>query len=547
MSGVFLSYSRADRALAEQVINGLRRIGVEVWWDQDMPGVEWQQELEREINTLAAVVVVWTPNSANSDYVRDEARLALHGGKLVNALAGVHSPPFPFDRVNGLPLDGWNGREPHHGWTRLVQTVAALVVGSGGAQEGDIQAALAESEAEFRAKRQARDTAQEAFQEAQARESEAGETAKGARDNFTRAEDQLQRVGEMRASATILGAAQRELDAARTTRDEAEQAQRAAKTKLSEASRALSRAKADFDAMFGDTPIEPPKPKPRASRKPKATDAKTPAGDQIAADTPSTVDDAAAAAETAAAEIALSTPPPPLAPPPPPPVSPPPPPPSGPSSLTTPGRPGLNSTERGLIVVGIIGGALLLLAIVAAVAWAMVQGGGGGGGNTVIASDNSANTALANTSNTGNTTEVSNAPADANSANSQSLSPASSGTQPSASFSVTACNRTDQTLGVAVSYLPVGEQVMWKYIGFYDLAPGACQNLFTTDNETFYMRAEAANNQAWGEGINLCIQHPGPYNFSIKSGDNCPDGAEAVQYSPVTNTTGQDYTWNFNP
>jgi uncharacterized membrane protein len=132
-------------------------------------------------------------------------------------------------------------------------------------------------------------------------------------------------------------------------------------------------------------------------------------------------------------------------------------------------------------------------------------------------------------------------------AETQSQSPTSSGTGPSASYAVTACNRTSQVIGVAVSYLPVGEDTLWKYIGFYDLNPGACQNLFTTDNETFYMRAEGANNQTWGDGINLCVRHPGPYNFSIKSGDNCPDGAEVVAYTPVTNTSGQDYTWNFNP
>ena len=49
MSGVFLSYSRGDRALAEQIIQGLRALGIDVWWDEDMPGVDWQEELERQI------------------------------------------------------------------------------------------------------------------------------------------------------------------------------------------------------------------------------------------------------------------------------------------------------------------------------------------------------------------------------------------------------------------------------------------------------------------------------------------------------------------
>jgi len=93
-------------------------VGIDVWWDEDMPGVDWQEELERQISSLAAVVVLWTPKSVASKNVRDEARLGLRTDKLVNVLAGVSEPPFPFDRVNGLPLDGWTGREPHRGWGR---------------------------------------------------------------------------------------------------------------------------------------------------------------------------------------------------------------------------------------------------------------------------------------------------------------------------------------------------------------------------------------------------------------------------------------------
>ena len=95
MSGIFLSYSRVDRALAEQVLAGLRGLGVDVWWDEDMPGVDWQQELEHQINELAAVLVLWTPASINSKNVRDEARLSQHTDKLINVLAGVSAPPFP--------------------------------------------------------------------------------------------------------------------------------------------------------------------------------------------------------------------------------------------------------------------------------------------------------------------------------------------------------------------------------------------------------------------------------------------------------------------
>jgi len=128
MAGIFLSYARSDRALAHQVVGALRRIGVEVWWDEDTPGVDWQEELARQIDAMAAVAVLWTPDSASSKHVRDAARLGLDQDKLINLLAGLDGAPFPFDRVGGFPVDGWDGVSPHGGWTRVVQAIEQRAV-----------------------------------------------------------------------------------------------------------------------------------------------------------------------------------------------------------------------------------------------------------------------------------------------------------------------------------------------------------------------------------------------------------------------------------
>jgi hypothetical protein len=258
MSGVFLSYSRGDRALAEQIIQGFRVLGIDVWWDEDMPGVDWQEELERQIGELAGVVVLWTTNSSASKNVKDEARLGLRSEKLVNILAGTSEPPFPFDRVNGLPLDGWTGREQHRGWMRVVQTVEALMVKAGGAKPGQIMSALAQRD---HALRQAQDSigeAEQAFQDAQTREAQAVEAAGAAAAALAHAEEQFQRVVEMRASPAVVRAVQLELDEAQAARAAASQVQRAAKGELSEASRAMARAKVALDRLVSDIiPMSP--------------------------------------------------------------------------------------------------------------------------------------------------------------------------------------------------------------------------------------------------------------------------------------------------
>src|SRR5580698_9298463 len=250
MSGVFLSYSRTDRVLAEQVVRALRSIGVDVWWDQDMPGVDWQQELERQVTELSALVVIWTPASTNSEYVRDEARLALSRHKLVNVLQGVPSPPFPFDRINGLPIDDWNGHDSHGGWSRLVATLEEHLEKAGVAKDGDLTGALARREQAVRDAQSAAAAAEEAFQEAKAREGDTKELAVAAKAACDASETQFQRVAEMRVSAAVLHAAQSELDASRAALEAADAERRAAAAALSAASRAVARSRNDLAQLF---------------------------------------------------------------------------------------------------------------------------------------------------------------------------------------------------------------------------------------------------------------------------------------------------------
>ncbi len=253
MSGVFLSYSRGDRELASAIIRGLRSVGVTVWWDEDMHSIDWNKELERQIVELATVVVLWTPNSANSDNVKDEARLGLENSKLINVIVGLPKPPYPFDRVNGLPLEGWVEHEPNKAWTRLIQSVEEKVVATSGAAKGEFTAALARREEGLKQKRDALDRAQEALEEAQAREGETTEAAQIAQTAFTRAEEQHVRVMEMRPSHLIMSAAAQEFEAARAAKEDADRALRAAKGEVKGATREVALAKAALESPEAST------------------------------------------------------------------------------------------------------------------------------------------------------------------------------------------------------------------------------------------------------------------------------------------------------
>ncbi len=288
MSGVFLSYSRGDRSVADEIIRGLRAVGVVVWWDEDMHSIDWHQELERQIVELASIVVLWTPKSASSDHVKDEARLGLESGKLINAIVGLPKPPFPYDRVNALPLDGWTERErePHNGWTRLIETIEDKVVEKGGAKAGEFTQALARREEAFKQKQQALTRAQEALEEAQARQAETIDAAQAAQATFLRAEEQHVRVMEMRATHLIMSAAAQEYEAARAAKEGADRAQRAAKAELKGAAREVALAAAAMESL--DAPAHQPRAEAPATDGAAPVANPAPAAPVVAAPAPAT-------------------------------------------------------------------------------------------------------------------------------------------------------------------------------------------------------------------------------------------------------------------
>ena len=257
MGGIFLSYSRADRAHAYRIVQGMRALGVAVWWDEDMPGVDWQYELEQRITEMAAVLVLWSNNSKSSKNVRDEARLADKRDKLINALIGLAEPPHPFDRNNGLQLDGWDGREPHRGWSRLVQTAETYLVKAGDTAQGTVTAALAQLEQDWRDQKLALELAQDAFREAQTAVAEASAAAEIAATDLATAQEDLARLGEGRFSSAILRAAQQDYDAKAAIMAEAEAAHRAARVRLSEASREAKQRAVALEAPAHELPAAP--------------------------------------------------------------------------------------------------------------------------------------------------------------------------------------------------------------------------------------------------------------------------------------------------
>ena len=81
------------------------------------------------------------------------------------------------------------------------------------------------------------------------------------------------------------------------------------------------------------------------------------------------------------------------------------------------------------------------------------------------------------------------------------------------------------------------------------LRSGACSNVFTTGNATFYARAEVKgdSDQYWGSDIKQCVEYPGPYDFYTRSEDTtCPEG-EPQEFTTFHSDGRPVYVWNLNP
>ena len=110
MADIFVSYSRHDKTLVTPIVAALEREGWSVWWDPEIsPGEEFDSLIGRELESARSLVVVWTPTSVDSRWVRGEARDAADRGVLVPVRLQNARLPIDFRAIHATDMDGWNG------------------------------------------------------------------------------------------------------------------------------------------------------------------------------------------------------------------------------------------------------------------------------------------------------------------------------------------------------------------------------------------------------------------------------------------------------
>lgn len=130
MSGtdIFLSYARQDRSTARTFAECLADEGFSVWWDASLhSGETFDEVIERNLRNAKAVVVLWSPASVASRWVRAEATLADRRNKLAPAIIEACDRPIIFELTHAAELADWTGERSDARWQKFVFDLHRLV------------------------------------------------------------------------------------------------------------------------------------------------------------------------------------------------------------------------------------------------------------------------------------------------------------------------------------------------------------------------------------------------------------------------------------
>ncbi len=128
MADIVLSYARDDRGQAEMVADALEHSGWSVWWDREiLPGTSYRQVIEAQLSAARCVVVLWSAAARQSNWVHDEATLAISRNVLVSVLIDDSEPPLGFRQQQTANLAQWTGSAADPAFALLKQGIAHVM------------------------------------------------------------------------------------------------------------------------------------------------------------------------------------------------------------------------------------------------------------------------------------------------------------------------------------------------------------------------------------------------------------------------------------
>ncbi len=118
---MFISYSRQDVDVARRFAEALVASGIDLWWDNDLrSGETFDDAIEAALRAAKVVVVLWSPFSVVSRWVRAEATTADRLGTILPVMIAPCERPIIFDLLHTTDLSAWKGNIADRAWTAFL-------------------------------------------------------------------------------------------------------------------------------------------------------------------------------------------------------------------------------------------------------------------------------------------------------------------------------------------------------------------------------------------------------------------------------------------
>jgi len=135
MADVFISYARTDKERVAPLVAAIEAKGWSVWWDPEIAaGQQFDDQIEAEINVAKAVLVVWTPTSVASRWVRGEAREAAERGILVPVRFEDARLPMDVRALHTTDLDSWGEDPESPPFQEILRALGSMITRQGATQ-----------------------------------------------------------------------------------------------------------------------------------------------------------------------------------------------------------------------------------------------------------------------------------------------------------------------------------------------------------------------------------------------------------------------------
>lgn len=130
MADVFVGYAKEDHNFVSSLVQALESVGLSVWWDSNLhAGEEYAPAIEGVLDCAGAAIVVWSKSSVASEFVANEASIALEREILVTVRIDDCKLPIQFRGRHTILLKRSNLRSSDPVFQNLLLSIFSATRG----------------------------------------------------------------------------------------------------------------------------------------------------------------------------------------------------------------------------------------------------------------------------------------------------------------------------------------------------------------------------------------------------------------------------------